>query len=269
VVSESDGDITENTRPIRAIQRGLQVLGCLNERDGMTVSEVAELTRLPRTTAYRVLETLRLSGYIVRDTQDDRYRPTILVRRLAEGFEDQAWIRDIGRPLIHELGRQIVWPLSITTLAGSSMLLRETTDKSSPLVLARYAAGNRVPVMVTGAGQVYLAFCSDEQRETLLRILQHSEDPDDAISREREVVERIVREARTRGYATNSRPRHGENSLSVPILADGQLLACLTMRYIKSAMTPEKAVQDYLARLQDTARKIAAAYLAARANGKA
>ena len=263
ILAEHDNDSAETARPIRAIQRGLQVLGCLNEHDGLTVSEVAQVTRLPRTTAYRVLETLRLSGYIVRDAQDDRYRPTILVRRLAEGFEDQAWIRDIARPQMARLGAEIVWPLSISTFAGTSMLVRETTDKSSPLALERYAAGFRIPVMVTGAGQVFLAYCSDRQRETVLKILERSSDPDDALARQKPVVDRIVTETRERGYAVNLRPYQGENSNSVPILAKDALLASLTMRYMKSAMTPEQAVADYLPKLQATAGKIGEAYAAA------
>jgi len=53
----------ESTRPIRALTRGLDALTMLNSRDGVTVSEVAQGIRLPRTTAYRILETLRDAGF--------------------------------------------------------------------------------------------------------------------------------------------------------------------------------------------------------------
>lgn len=65
----------EAVRPIRSLLRGLQALGALGVSDGLTVTETARQARLPRTTAYRVLETLRLGGYVERDT-DDRYRAT-------------------------------------------------------------------------------------------------------------------------------------------------------------------------------------------------
>ena len=54
------------------------------------------------------------------------------------------------------------------------MLVRETTDQSSPLALQRYSAGYRVPVMVTAGGQVYLSYCTEKQRETILQILAAS-----------------------------------------------------------------------------------------------
>jgi sugar-specific transcriptional regulator TrmB len=64
---------SEPVRPIRALLRGLEALAALQSGDGLTVTETARRAKLPRTTAYRVLETLRLGGYVIRD-DSDRYR---------------------------------------------------------------------------------------------------------------------------------------------------------------------------------------------------
>ena len=66
--------------------RGLDALTVLNLRDGATVSEVAHEIRLPRTTVYRILETLCNAGFVFRDPSDDRYRLTIMVRSLERRF---------------------------------------------------------------------------------------------------------------------------------------------------------------------------------------
>ena len=84
----------ESTRPIRALMRGLDALTVLNLRDGATVSEVAQEIRLPRTTVYRILETLCDAGFRIRDAADDRYRLTILVR----GLERRLRGRGVGEP---------------------------------------------------------------------------------------------------------------------------------------------------------------------------
>jgi IclR family mhp operon transcriptional activator len=44
------------------------------------VSEVAGEIDLPRTTTYRILETLCVAGYAYRAASDERYRLTIMVR---------------------------------------------------------------------------------------------------------------------------------------------------------------------------------------------
>jgi IclR family mhp operon transcriptional activator len=81
-------DHSEPVRPIRALLRGLEALRALNGQDGMTVTEVAERARVPRTTAYRILETLCQGGFVIRDEMDDRYRPTLAVTNLAEGAQN-------------------------------------------------------------------------------------------------------------------------------------------------------------------------------------
>jgi len=80
----------ESIRSIRALVRGLDALTMLNVRNGSTVSEIAQQIKLLRTTTYRILETLTHAGYVYRDPADDRYRVTIKVRRLADGFHDNA-----------------------------------------------------------------------------------------------------------------------------------------------------------------------------------
>ena len=111
--------------------RGLDALTVLNARDGASVSEVAREIRLPRTTVYRILETFCNAGFVFRDADDDRYRLTIRVRALSEGFDDQAWVTQIAKPVIRDLSREIVWPVAIATLAGTSMLVRESSDHAA------------------------------------------------------------------------------------------------------------------------------------------
>ena len=142
----------ESTRPIRALMRGLDALTVLNMRDGATVSEVAHEIRLPRTTVYRILETLCNAGFVFRDEGDDRYRLTLKVRALSGGFDDEAWVKQIAKPLIHELCRDIVWPIALSTPSGGAMIGRETTDHASPLATDRLSAGLRAPMLGSAAG---------------------------------------------------------------------------------------------------------------------
>ena len=139
--------MTDSTRPIRALIRGLEALAVLNRRNGATVSEVTGEIKLPRTTTYRILETLSQAGYVYRDATDDRYRLTVMVRGLADGFDDEAWITQIARPCINDLCREIVWPVSLSSPSGTSMLVRDTTDHTSPHAIERVSAGFRIPLL--------------------------------------------------------------------------------------------------------------------------
>jgi IclR family mhp operon transcriptional activator len=253
----------ESTRPIRALLRGLDALTVLNLRNGATVSEVAGDIHLPRTTTYRILETLCHAGYVFRDPSDDRYRLTIMVRGLSDGFDDEAWVTQIAKPYIYELCRDIVWPVAIATLSGTSMMVRETTDHRSPLAIERYSAGFRVPLMTTASGRAYLAHCPVQQRESLLDILSRSTREEDRLARNRAEVEHLLSEVRTQGYGTATRARRisDEISIAVPIQLEDRVLACITVRFAGTAVPMKLALERFLPRLRETAHKIRTRFL--------
>jgi IclR family mhp operon transcriptional activator len=249
----------ESTRPIRALMRGLDALTVLNSRDGATVSEVAQEIRLPRTTVYRILETLCNAGFVFRDAADDRYRLTILVRNLSDGFDDESWVTQIAKPIIDELCREIVWPVSVATLSGTAMMMRETTDHDTPLAIERYSSGFRAPLLTSAAGRVYLAFCPAAQRETLIDILARSNKEEDKPARaQRSDLQRTLADIKAQGYATATRTRRlaDEASLSVPVTLQDRVLAVLSVRFTSSAVPLKSGLERFLPKLRQCAAKI-------------
>jgi IclR family transcriptional regulator, mhp operon transcriptional activator len=251
--------------------RGLDALTVLNMRDGATVSEVAHEIHLPRTTVYRILETLCSAGYVYRDASDDRYRLTIRVRALSGGFDDDAWVTQIAKPLIDELGREIVWPVSISTLLGTTLIVRETTDHSSPLAVERYSAGHRAPLLSSASGRVYLSFCPAAQRDTLIDILARSVKEEDRLARAPRVdLQRILAEIKMQGHAATSRTRRlvEEISVSVPVMLGERILACLSVRFAANSVPLKLALERFLPKLKQCAAKISHSFVEQEAQHK-
>ena len=248
----------ESTRPIRALIRGLDALTVLNLRNGATVSEIAQEIRLPRTTTYRILETLSHAGFVYRDANDDRYRLTITVRGLSDGYDDEAWVTQIARPYIHELGKDTLWPIAVASLSGTSMMVRESTDHRSPLAVERCSAGFREPLLTSSSGRVHLAFSTPTHRDSLLDILARSNREEDAPVRNRPELMKMLNDTRIQGYASAVRPRRvsDEISLAVPIMVDDRVLAAVTIRFSGTAVPLKRAVERFLPKLRDTAQRI-------------
>jgi IclR family mhp operon transcriptional activator len=253
----------ESTRPIRALIRGLDALTVLNLRNGATVSEVAQEIKLPRTTTYRILETLSHAGYVYRDATDDRYRLTIMVRGLSDGFDDEAWVTQAARPFINELGKDIIWPVAIASLSGTQMMVRETTDHRSPLAVERYSAGFRVPMLATSSGRAYLAFCPASQRDSILELLARSNREEDRPARDPGAVRQLLSEVRAQGFASATRVRRvsDEASIAVPIMVDERVLAAVSIRFSATAVPLKSAVERFLPKLRETAHRIRNAFL--------
>jgi IclR family mhp operon transcriptional activator len=231
----------------------------LNARDGATVSEVAQEIRLPRTTVYRILETLCEAGFAFRDSADDRYRLTARVRGLSGGFADEAWITAIAKPCLEELGRDVVWPVSLATRSGASMMLRETTDHGSPLAAERHSAGIRVPFLATAPGRAYLAFCPAGERDSLLDLLAGSTREEDKPARSpRAELLRTLADIATAGYATVTRTRRlvDEVTAAVPVMVHDRVLAVLSIRLVSSSVPQRAATERFLPKLRGCAARI-------------
>lgn len=244
------------TKTVRALSRGLHVLRVLNECNGATAAEIVRHARLPRTTVLRSLETLSAEGYVVRDTIDDRYRLTVMTRSLAHGFDDEAWVSDIARPLLFQLSREVVWPLSLATLRGTAMMLRENTDHQSPLALQRLPGGHRFSVLGSAAGRAYLAYCDPAEREALIPLLGKSGDSADRIALDRPAVDQMLAQIRGQGYAAVQGALPKEGSFAVPVIANQHAVAAVSLRFIASALTLEDALERYLGRLKAVAEEI-------------
>ena len=257
-LAANDEGSRESTRPIRALNRGLEVLTELNRLERAAINTLANAVGLPRTTTYRILETLRLAGYVERDSHDDCYRPTIMVRALSEGFDDEAMVAHIAKPHLASLCAAIVWPIAIATPSGAAMVIRETTDHQSPLALEQYGAGIRVPMLTSAAGRAYLAYCTAQQREALLEMLARSSLPEDRIVRSRTEVERILNETRNQGFGMAQRARRvsEEISIAVPVRAKERVLATISVRYAATAVPLRTAVEQFLPKMRETVAKI-------------
>ena len=79
-------------KEVRGLTRGLALLKALNAAPGgiATTTELGQACNIHRTTVKRLVETLRTAGLVRLGERDGQYCLTFEVRRLSEGFVDEA-----------------------------------------------------------------------------------------------------------------------------------------------------------------------------------
>jgi IclR family mhp operon transcriptional activator len=246
--------------PIRAVSRSIGVLQAINRRPQSTVMEIARDTDLPYPTVFRLIQTLLYEGLIESEPNRKRYRPTELVRTLSIGFQDKDQLAALARPHLTDLTTRVGWPVAVLARVGSRMMVKDSTHALTTQTFTNYYPGYTLPLLDCASGRCYLAFCSDTERDIAIGC---GEDMDDEqgfgklLLREPGILAKI----RTLGYATNARnalsPTPGKtSSIAIPIMADGALLACLTLIFFSNAQPMDKAIASYLGLLQETAQAI-------------
>jgi IclR family mhp operon transcriptional activator len=105
----------DTRQEVRSLKKGLRALMFLNSHGESTVTEVARAIGVPRTTSYRLLETLASEGYVEKQPHSDIYRLTSSVQRLSSGFGDSDLVVEVAKPLVRKVGAEIGWPMALAT----------------------------------------------------------------------------------------------------------------------------------------------------------
>jgi IclR family mhp operon transcriptional activator len=237
------------------------MLETANLHNGACLRDFVRLTGLPKTTVHRILENLRSAGYLRRDSDDERYYVTLQVRRLSDGFYDGGWVSEVARPILREFADKVRFPVAIATPYGAAMMLRDNTDAQSTLAPNIYSRGTILPLLTSASGKVFLAFCDDVTRRTLLDVCAQSTAPEDEMARHPRLINQVLTRVRKQGYAFGHGARKTEVEIStatfsVPIRSRGHLVGCLVMRYLTESMSRQKVVSRYFSIIKRHARKI-------------
>lgn len=250
-----------NYKEVRGLTRGLELIRALNRMPGgfASTSALARSCGIHRTTAKRLLETLRAQGLVRPGGRDGEYHLTEVVRQLSEGFRSDRWIADVASPTMKASVRELLWPSDLATVEAGSMMVRESTHRFSMLSQHHAMPGDCMPMMPTALGRAYLAACSEDELDATLRYLdQHAQamgiDPADRLN-----VHRTIDETRARGYAVN----YGEwsrearfSAVAVPLFGGGRLLGAINLVFPKNAVTPQEMETRYVPRLKAMALAI-------------
>ena len=248
-------------KEVRGLVRGLDVLTALNAEPGglASTSRLAAVCALDRTTTKRLLETLSSYGLVRPGEREGQYQLTFEVRRLSEGYADEAWIERVALPLMREAVPQLLWPCDLGLPERGFMVIRQSTHRWSALSQHRAMIGQRMPVFVSALGRAYLAACDEAAREALLQLLAQRTDAIGAAARDVGYVQRLIEQTLARGYAVNDGEWDAQArfaAIAVPLRSGQRLLGALNMVFPRGAVTERDVTERWLPRLRALAEAI-------------
>ncbi len=248
-------------KEIRSLKRGLELLRCLNQCPGGigNTSTLSVMSRIPRPTVKRILETLRSCGLVRPTDRDGQYTLTFEVRSLSEGFIDDEWITHIAAPLLRAYVKALMWPCDLATMEVEFMVIRESTHRFSMLSQHHSMIGTRLPILLTAVGRAYLAACTDEQLDNILNMLGRRDDRLGEMARNRKDIDKMLEETRRCGYSINRGEWADEpdfSAIGLAVKSAGQLIAAINMVYPNASVDNAAIEGRYLPVLQELAQRI-------------
>lgn len=247
--------MTKKFDNVRALVRGLDILRHVNGMGATKVADIAKALDIPRPTVHRLLRTLEEAGYIFFTASDARVR----VSPFASGLGDNSSVRSklchAAAPLLANFTDQHNWPIDLSIYSDLRMVVEETTHWRSPLSVDTNMAGSSLPMLRSSAGRAYLAFCDEQERAIILRLLEEEGHVDDRAYLETSWAQDTLEKYRVQGFASRGprtfRPK--TSSIAVPIIFEERVIGCLSMIWITTAFSITDAAKRYSQPLKNLA----------------
>jgi IclR family transcriptional regulator, mhp operon transcriptional activator len=261
--SREDVRLTKDDAPegeyIRAAERTLQILACMNRRPISTIQDLHRDTGLPKPTLVRFLKTMAHAGYVTNDERQAGYQLTSLVNSLSSGYHGDPLVIEAGRPWAIQITRQLHWPVSIAVLDSQSMVVRFSTVSDSPVSPFHSTINMHLNLFTKALGRAYLAYCDDEQIAAFAAAAERGDDLTAArIAGDRDYLSTLVRSIRRSGYAlrdARAEPKNS-NTLAVPIFLAGRVRATLGVTFFRSSIKSHEMFRDFAVKLKQVSAQI-------------
>lgn len=204
-------------KPVGAVVAAAKVLRVLHASERpLNASEVARAAGLHRGTAYNILRTLQVEGFVGYDEATRTYAVSLRILEIAYGALRRSGLLDIARPLMHAVSdahRVSVYLSKV--LVPSSLLLLDWVGAAfrSDLYVT---VGRPSPVPAGASGMVMAAFGNSSQAELEIQFSQVAWYRKPSFS---EFLSRVA-EAKQAGFAVDRGAMfRGITLVSVPVLS--------------------------------------------------
>jgi IclR family pca regulon transcriptional regulator len=254
---ESDGDDGVSRDGIQSVNRAFAIMELFSERrPALSVSEIAELTGLNRSTCYRFCQTLKIIGYL-EEVEKRRFRPGLKAISLARAALSSRELPELALPYLRELQRTVGEAVNMSLLDGTDVVY-VARILSDHLITLRLYVGSRLPAYATSMGRAILAFLPQKEAESILDRSELLQITEHTITDRRRLKAELQR-IRARGYSINDQELAiGLRGVAAPILSSsGRPVAAINLsiprplgaKEIEAALAP---------RLLETAAAISA-----------
>lgn len=165
---KSDKSSPKSRYNIEALSRGLEVLSLFSaERPELSLSQIVELLKLNKSTAYRILTTLEARQYLEQKPDSHLYRPALKTLQIGFAAISSLEVSQIAHPYLERLSQEVGETVSLAVLDGFRTVYVDRIHNQT-IVGVVLRIGSSLPAHCTALGKVLLADLPLEELNNLL-----------------------------------------------------------------------------------------------------
>ncbi|PKR77898.1 IclR family transcriptional regulator [Halalkalibacillus sediminis] len=242
----------------KSLVKAIGLLDYFKIKQNLSLVELAQLTGMPKTTIYRLVNSLEEAGLLIKDRNsqhDVQYRLGIKLLELGKLVEKQLTYKNIALPFMKRLNDELEELVHLTIIEGDEAVYIETIGSKKHIRLV-VKVGERAPLYAGSAPKLLLSSKTDEEIYEYFKRVPLNKRTPNTIDNEKEIMKEIYN-IREEGYSI-SRSESFKDTIgfSAPIYDfTGKIVAALGVSTVLTTFEKEK--QDLiLEKVQSTAEKI-------------
>ncbi|MEA4965307.1 MAG: IclR family transcriptional regulator [Oscillospiraceae bacterium] len=223
---------------IQSVERAVQILRCFEKKELLGVTEIAEMTKLNKSTAFGLIVSLAELGMLERDDACNRYRLGLELYRL--GSLVNMDLRRLVMPELTELVEKLEETVNFVMPDGGSVVYLVKKESVQSMRICT-KTGQRLPMYCSAVGKAILAFLPQDEQNRIIEGFQYVPYTNKTIVTEQGLRDDLAKVRQT-GYALDREElEYGLICIAVPIYnGTGQAAASISCSGPMVRMTEEK-----------------------------
>lgn len=152
---------SEAGNSVQSLDRALALLTLVAQRDGLTLSELAETAALAPSTAHRILSTLEAHSFLRHDTESGLWTIGVGAYSVGQAFVRSRRVETLSRPAMWRLMNATGETVNLGVLEGGEAVFLGQVESPAP-IRAYFRPGRRGPAYASGIGKALLSQLDEE-----------------------------------------------------------------------------------------------------------
>jgi IclR family transcriptional regulator, KDG regulon repressor len=211
----------------KTVVKTLELLQLFTTHERLTLQEMVQLTKLPKTSVFRMAQSLVASGFLKKD--GETYELGLSLLQLGCLVVERLDVRKVALPIMRQLKEETNEAVNLVIKDGDEAIYVEKVETSEP-VRVYTRVGRRAPLYAGACPRVLLTFMPIEEQKRYLDRTELTPIGSKTIV-DREKLKTVINEAKKKGYTvSHSELADYSSAVAVPIFNhEGKVIAGLSL----------------------------------------
>ncbi|OES45129.1 IclR family transcriptional regulator [Domibacillus iocasae] len=239
----------------KTVLKSMEIIKLFFKEEKLTLLQMIEKTGLPKTSAYRMAESLLELGFLEKD-QEGAYRLGLIFLALGNLVADRLDIRSVALPYMKRLRKETGEAVNLVIRDGDEAVYIEKVD-TQERVRVYTQIGRRAPLYGGACPRILLSFMEQDEQEQLIESFQMIRYAK-GTPENKEELRQLIQKTRKNGWSiSHSELEDHSSALAAPIFNHkGDVIAGISLVGPEVRFRDEARAKEMIEKLIEASRQI-------------